>query len=95
MVMDRVASASVGSLYAARQQRWAEVRIVIWATLVFSLGVLIASLLHSKLFNLAGPSAWLWFGGFGVATLALALFGLAPVLRVAPQVRSVATPLDD
>ena len=29
------------------------------------------------------------------ATLTLALFGLAPVLRVAPQVRSVATPIDD
>jgi hypothetical protein len=88
-------SYGLGSLYAARQQRWAEVRIVVWATLVFSLGVLIASLLHAKLFNLAGPSAWLWFGGFGMATLALALFGLAPVLRVAPQVRSVATPIDD
>ena len=51
-----------------------------YATLVFTLGVLIASLLHSALFDFGGAAAWLWFGGFGVTTLALALFGFVPQL---------------
>jgi hypothetical protein len=75
-------SYGLGSLYAARQRRWREVRIVIYATLVFALGVLLASLLHSALFDFGGPAAWIWFGGFGLATTALALFGLVPRLRV-------------
>jgi hypothetical protein len=76
-------SYGLGSLYAARQRRWGEARIAIYATLVFTLGVLIASVLHRALFDFGGPAAWLWFGGFGLATLALALFGLAPRLRAA------------
>jgi hypothetical protein len=74
-------SYGLGSLYAARQRRWAEVRIAIYATLVFTLGVLIASLLHSALFDFGGPAAWLGFGGFGLATLSLVLLGFVPQLR--------------
>jgi hypothetical protein len=74
-------SYGLGSLYATRQQTWAEVRIVIYATLVFTLGVLIASLLHADLFDFGTVSAWLWFGGFALATLMLALFGSVPALR--------------
>jgi hypothetical protein len=69
-------SYGLGSLYAARQQRWAEARIVVYATLVFALGVLLASLLHSTLFDFGGPAAWIWFGGFGITTFALALLGM-------------------
>jgi hypothetical protein len=74
-------SYGLGSLYAARRQRWAEARIAVYATLVFTLGVLIASLIHAQLFSFGGPAAWLWFGGFGLATLMLALVGLVPQLR--------------
>ena len=74
-------SYGLGSLYASRQRRWAEVRIPVYATLVFALGVLVASLLHRALFDFRSPAAWLWFGGFGLATLGLALFGLVPRLR--------------
>jgi hypothetical protein len=74
-------SYGLGSLYAARQQCWGEVRIVVYATLVFTLGVLLASLLHSALFDFGGPAAWIWFGGFGLATLMLARFGLISRLR--------------
>jgi hypothetical protein len=74
-------SYGLGSLHAARQRRWAEVRIAVYATLIFTLGVLVASLLHRALFDFGGPAAWLWFGGFGLATLGLALFGLVPRLR--------------
>ncbi|HEX9926715.1 MAG TPA: hypothetical protein VGD99_28975, partial [Anaerolineae bacterium] len=74
-------SYGLGSLYAARQQTWAEVRIVVYATLVFTLGVLSASLLHAGLFDFGAVSAWLWLGGFALATLALVLFSSVPALR--------------
>jgi len=74
-------SYGIGSLYAARQRTWSEVRIAVIGTLVFALGVLIGSLLHASLFDLRTPSAWLWFGGFGIASLALLVFSALPSLR--------------
>jgi hypothetical protein len=74
-------SYGLGSFYAVRQQAWLEIRIVVYATLVFTVGVFIASLLHAELFDFGTLSAWLWFGGFGLSTLALALFGSVPALR--------------
>jgi hypothetical protein len=74
-------SYGVGSLYAARQRTWREVRIAIYGTLVFAVGVLTASLIHAGLFNPRAPSAWLWFGGFAVASLALLAFSIFPSLR--------------
>jgi hypothetical protein len=71
----------LGSLYAARQRTWSEVRIVVIGTLVFTLGVLVASMLHANLFDLGKPSAWLWFGGFGIASVALVLLSAVPSLR--------------
>jgi hypothetical protein len=74
-------SYGLGSLYAVSQQTWREVRIVIYSTLVFTVGVLLASLYHINLFKLETFSAWLWFGGFAISSLALALFGTTPTLR--------------
>jgi hypothetical protein len=74
----------LGSLYAARQHAWSEVRIAVIGTLVFALGVLVASLIHASLFDPRTPSAWLWFGGFGIATIALAAFALSRPLREQP-----------
>jgi hypothetical protein len=74
-------SYGLGSLYAVSQQTWREVRIVIYATLVFTVGVLLASLHHANLFNFGIFSTWLWFGGFTISSLALALFGTTPALR--------------
>lgn len=74
-------SYGLGSLYAISQQTWQEVRIVIYATLVFTVGVLLASLYHSNLFDFGIFSTWLWFGGFAISSLALALFGTTPALR--------------
>jgi hypothetical protein len=71
----------LGSLYAARQHAWSEVRIMAIGTLVFALGVLVASLIHANLFDPRTPSAWLWFGGFGISAIALAAFTLWPPLR--------------
>jgi hypothetical protein len=74
-------SYGLGSLYAVSQQTWQEVRIVIYATLVFTVGVLLASLYHINLFNFGIFSTWLWFGGFAISSLALTLFGTTPALR--------------
>ena len=74
-------SYGVGSLYAARQGAWSEVRIVVLATFVFAAAVLTASRIHSKLFNFHTPSAWIWFGGFGFVSAALLLFAFVPSLR--------------
>jgi hypothetical protein len=74
-------SYGLGSLYAVSQRTWQEVRIVIYATLVFTLGVLLASLYHASLFNFGSFSTWLWFGGFAISSCALALFGTTPSLR--------------
>jgi hypothetical protein len=71
----------VGSLYAARQHGWREVRIVVIGTLVFAVTVLAASFLHRVSFDFAAPSVWLWFGGFGIASLALLLHAAVPSLR--------------
>lgn len=74
-------SYGIGSLYAARQRAWSEVRIVVIGTLVFVVGVLSASRIHRQLFNFQTPSAWIWFGGFGLASVVLLLFASLPSLR--------------
>lgn len=74
-------SYGVGSLYAARQRSWSEVRIIIFGTLVFAVGVLTASKIHIQLFNFRTPSAWIWFGGFAFVSFALLLFSCAPALH--------------
>lgn len=74
-------SYGLGSLYAARHPTWAEGRILVQATLVFTLTVFIASFIHLDLFTLGSISTWLWFGGVGLATLALGLFSLGPAWR--------------
>jgi hypothetical protein len=74
-------SFGVGSLYAARQRAWSEVRILILGTLVFAVGVLAVSRIHVQLFNFRTPSAWIWFGGFGFVSIALLLFSGLPSFR--------------
>lgn len=78
----------VGSLLLSRQRRWPEVRVCAIAMFVFAAGVLVGSLLHLELFSSRDAAAWLWFGAFGAATVALAVLGaraLAGSLRVVPS----------
>jgi hypothetical protein len=74
-------SYGIGSLLAARRHDWSEVRIAVYATLVFTLGVLVASVIHRALFDAGALATWLWFGGFALASAALLAFALAPRLR--------------
>jgi hypothetical protein len=73
----------IGSLYAARQHGWSEVRIPIMATLVLTLVAVVTSFMHGGTFDTANPSTWIWFGSFGFAALALAAFAAIPRLRTA------------
>ena len=73
----------LGSLYAATQRGWGEIRIAVLGTLVFSVGVLVGSWLHLGLFQLGSLSAWAWFGGFALASLALLLLAAMPAGRQA------------
>ena len=63
----------LSSLMISRLRTWAEIRVVVTATLVFALGVLLASLIHRALFSPGNLSTWLWFGGFLLATIILGL----------------------
>jgi hypothetical protein len=69
-------SYGIGSLLLARRQTWSEVRIPVTATLVFAVGVLIASIIHRGLFSAADPSDWLWFVSFTIASFMLALLSV-------------------
>ncbi|SRR6266498_3456298 len=69
-------SYGIGSLLLARCQTWAQVRIPVTATLVFTVGVLIASILHRELFSIADLSDGLWFVGFALASLMLAILSI-------------------
>lgn len=59
------------SLALSRQRTWPEARVLVVSACVFASGVLLASLIHRGLFSFASLAAWLWFGGFAVAALAL------------------------
>lgn len=74
-------SYGVGSLYAARQSAYSEVRIFLAAILVFVAGVLLASYLHLPLFSAADLTDWLWFFSFAGATLALGAWIVLPLIR--------------
>ena len=50
---------------------------------VLTLVAVVTSFMHSALFNAANPSTWVWFGGLGLAALALAAFVAIPRLRTA------------
>jgi len=69
-------SYGIGSLMLARRQTWNEVRIPVTATLVFAVGVLIASILHRGLFSAADLPDRLWFIGFMIASLMLGLLSV-------------------
>ena len=68
----------VCALMLAREAEPAARRIVLASLLAFTLLVLLASLLHLKLFHFEAPAAWVWFGGLAAAGLVFALRLLRP-----------------
>jgi hypothetical protein len=79
-------SYGIGSLLLAGQKTWAEVSIAVRAMLVFTAGVLLASLIHRNLFSATEPAAWFWFGGFLISTFMLGLLSVHS-LRLTGNVR--------
>jgi hypothetical protein len=63
-----------GSLMLSRRETWNEGRVVLAGTVVFALGVLIASIIHRDLFSFVSISSLVWFCGFGIASAALGYF---------------------
>jgi hypothetical protein len=71
-----------GQLSVGSAKTWIEVSIAMHAMLVFTTGVLLASLIHRNLFSMAELATWLWFGGFLISTFLLGLLS-AHSLRLA------------
>ena len=64
----------VGSVLLARQRTLLEVRVVVAGMLVFTAGVLLASIIHRGLFSAGDAEDVLWFGLLVVANAMLGLF---------------------
>jgi hypothetical protein len=73
----------LGSLYAARQHGWSEVRGPVMAIVVLTAVAVIGSFVHSATFNAVNPSTWVWFGGLGLVAIGLAALAASPRLRSA------------
>lgn len=69
----------LASFYLARKRTWPDIRVGVTAMLTFAGGVLVASLLHRGLFSLDQRSDAVWFAGFSVATVALAVLAARSV----------------
>ena len=67
----------VGSVLLARQRTLLEIRVVVAGMLVFTAGVLLASIIHRELFSAGDVEDVLWFGLLVVAN---AMLGLLLVL---------------
>jgi hypothetical protein len=79
-------SYGIMSLLLAYRRTWPEIRVAVAAILVFSAGVLIASLMHRGLFSAANPAAWLWFGSFAAATMMLAVLTVRALTAYAKRI---------
>jgi hypothetical protein len=69
-------SYGLGSLMISRRETWEEIRVVLSGTLVFAVGVLVASIIHRDLFAITDISSLLWFSGFGLTSCALGILTL-------------------
>jgi hypothetical protein len=67
----------VSALMLAREADLESRRIVLVSMLAFALLVLLASLLHLKLFHFEAPAAWVWFALL-VVSAAVFAWRLAP-----------------
>jgi len=63
----------LGSLMISQRETWEEIRVVLSGTLVFAVGVLLASIIHRDLFSFTNIPSLLWFSGFGLASSMLGI----------------------
>jgi hypothetical protein len=76
----------------SRRRTWTEVAPVVPAMLAFTTGTLIVSGVHRDLFSASDPSDWIWFVGFGAATVVLVAMGVRLVQLVVPARREMVRP---
>jgi len=69
----------LSSLMVSRRETWNEARVVMTGTFVFAIGVLLASIIHRNLFLFESTSAWVWFGGFIMASIVLGFMTLQSI----------------
>jgi hypothetical protein len=74
-----------GSLYLALHPRLNDWGIAILSLFTFSLLVLVASVMHRAVFGPIGVSAALWFGGFAIVTIGLAVIGTKSLRVIPPE----------
>lgn len=65
--------AGIGNLIAVRENRWSLARVQLPAILMFTVTMLLATLLHLSIFNWSHPVAWAWLGVYVVSPVAAGL----------------------
>jgi hypothetical protein len=65
--------AGIGNLLAVRADRWSLARVQLPAILVFTLTMLLATLLHIPIFNWTHPVAWAWLAVYVISPVAALL----------------------
>jgi len=65
--------AGIGNLVALRANRWSVARVQLPAIIVFAITMLIATALHSLVFNWGHPIAWAWLAVYVVSPIAATL----------------------
>ena len=73
----------------SRRRTWIEIGPVVPAMLSFTAATLIVSVVHSDLFSAGDASAWIWFGGFGAASVVLVGMGVR-LIQVGQRARGEA-----
>jgi hypothetical protein len=71
----------------SRRAVWIEIAAIVPAMLAFTAGTLIVSWVHAELFSAGDVSDWVWFLGFGAATVVLAAMGVRIVQAAVPAGR--------
>src|SRR5688500_2150232 len=61
--------AGIGNLIGVWENRWSLARVQLPAILMFTVTMLLATVLHLSIFNWSHPVAWAWQGGLVVSTL--------------------------
>lgn len=62
--------AGIGNLLAVRANRWSLARVQLPAIIVFTLTMLLATLLHIPIFNWSHPIAWAWLAVYVISPIA-------------------------
>lgn len=66
----------IASLMLSRKQKWIEIRVTALGIFVAAFGTILASFIHRSLLPASNTSTWVWFAGFSLAAIALAVISI-------------------